>query len=135
MEIGEKLYNEAVKLVNERYPLGWGGAAAIRTETGRIITSISPDVKNDALALCMEVGSYLEAQKYNEKVTHSLCVSRESESSKFKILTPCGVCQERLVYWGGDVLAAVSNLDQEVIFKTLRELQPYHWLGAYGQNL
>ena len=135
MDIGEKLYSEAVKLVEERYPVGWGGAAAIRTETGKIITSISPDVKNEAIALCMEVGSYLEAQKYNEKVTHSLCVSRKNESSEFIILTPCGVCQERLVYWGGDVLAAVSNVEQEVVFKTLRELQPYHWLGAYGENL
>ncbi|HHE0475688.1 TPA: cytidine deaminase, partial [Vibrio parahaemolyticus] len=107
--IEKELYQAAVELVNMRYPSGWGGAAAIRTESGKILTSIAPDTKNDALSLCMEVGAYLEAHKLNERVTHSLCLCRENENDEFLILSPCGVCQERLVHWGGDVKAAITT--------------------------
>ena len=99
MNIEQQLFTAAAELVNTRYPKDWGGAAAIRTETGRIITSIAPDVKNDGLSLCMEVGAYLQAHKLNEAVTHSLCISREDEHADFKVLSPCGICQERLVHW------------------------------------
>jgi cytidine deaminase len=67
------------------------------------LTSVAPEVKNDVLSLCMEVGAYLEANKLNEAVTHSLCIYRENESGEYLILSPCGMCQERLVHWGGDV--------------------------------
>lgn len=135
MTVEKDLYQAAVNLIESRYPQGWGGAAAVRTETGKILTSVAPDTKNDALALCMEVGAYLEAHKLDEAITHSLCICREDEKSEYLILTPCGICQERLVHWGGDVLAAVSNPQNELIFKSLRELQPYHWSVVNGELL
>ncbi len=92
-----------VTTVELRYPTGWGGAAAIRVASGKILTSVAPDTNNDALSLCMEVGGCLEAHKLNECVTHSICVFRDNESQPFKILSPCGICSERLAYWGGDV--------------------------------
>ena len=51
--IEKELYQAAIELVNMRYPSGWGGAAAVRTESGKILTSIAPDTKNDALSLCL----------------------------------------------------------------------------------
>ncbi|CAH6802627.1 cytidine deaminase [Vibrio sp. IB15] len=129
------LYHAAVELIKKRYPRGWGGAAAVRTETGKILTSIAPDTKNDALSLCMEVGAFLEAHKLNEKVTHSLCICREDESSEFLVLSPCGVCQERLVHWGGDVKAAISTKENKLVFKTIRELMPHHWSLVNGTTL
>ncbi|MGJ8690437.1 MAG: cytidine deaminase [Gammaproteobacteria bacterium] len=135
MDIEQKLYDAAVNLAQKRYPLGWGGAAAVRVESGKILTSVAPDIKNESLGLCMEVGAYLEAHKLNEVVTHSLCVSRENEATEFIILTPCGVCQERLVYWGGNVLAAITNPENKLIFKSIRELQPYHWSAVNGEPL
>lgn len=123
----EKLFDAALNLINARYPSGWGGAAALATESGKILTSVAPDTKNDALSLCMETGACLEAHKINEKITHSLCLCRESEVSEIIILTPCGICQERLSHWGGDVAVAVSNNKNRLVFKTLRELMPYHW--------
>ncbi|CAH6863386.1 Cytidine deaminase [Vibrio chagasii] len=129
------LYHSAVELIKKRYPRGWGGAAAVRTETGKILTSIAPDTKNDALSLCMEVGAFLEAHKLNEKVTHSLCICREEESSEFLVLSPCGVCQERLVHWGGDVKAAISTKENKLVFKTIRELMPHHWSLVNGTTL
>jgi cytidine deaminase len=133
--IEKELYQAAVELIERRYPTGWGGAAAVRTESGKILTSVAPDTKNDGLALCMEVGAYLEAHKLDEAVTHSLCICREDEHSEYLILTPCGICQERLVHWGGDVKAAVTNPNNELIFKPLRELQPYHWSAVNGEIL
>lgn len=126
-QIGKDLYNAAVELIKVRYPIGFGGAAAVRTKSGKILTSVAPDVKNDALSLCMEVGAYLEAHKLNEIVTHSLCICRENEEGKFLILSPCGICQERLIHWGNDVKAAVTTKNNELIFKTIGELMPYHW--------
>ncbi|MEZ8123879.1 cytidine deaminase [Vibrio splendidus] len=133
--IERELYQAAVELVKVRYPSGWGGAAAVRTDSGKILTSIAPDTKNDALSLCMEVGAYLEAHKLNERVTHSLCLCRESENDEFLILSPCGVCQERLVHWGGDVKAAITTPDNSLVFKTIRELMPHHWSLVNGKTL
>ncbi len=135
MNIETELYETAISLIEKRYPSGWGGAAAIRTDTGTILTSVAPDTKNDALSLCMEVGSYLEAHKLNEEVTHSLCIYRENENSSYLILSPCGICQERLVHWGGDVKVAITNKKNKLLFKSLRELQPYHWSTINGEKL
>ena len=135
MYIEKELYEAAKNLAQRRYPKGWGGSAALRTETGKILTSVQPDVKNESLNLCIEVGAMLEAHKLNEKVTHSLCIARTSENEPFIILTPCGICQERLVHWGGDVMAAVTNPENRLLFKSIRELQPYHWSAANGEKL
>ncbi|MGX9416441.1 cytidine deaminase [Vibrio sp. WJH972] len=135
MNIEKAIFDAAVELINSRYSSGWGGAAAVRTETGKILTSVAPDIKVESLGLCMEVGAYLEAHKLNEAVTHSLCIARDDEHSEFKVLSPCGVCRERLVHWGGDVMAAVSTPNDELTFKSIRELMPHHWSLAFGEEL
>lgn len=132
MNIEKDLYEAAVQLIEERYPIGWGGAAAMYTKDNQILTRVSPDVLNASTELCMETGSILEAHKLNVPVTHSICIVRDDEKAPFKILTPCGTCQERLVYWGSEVKAAVTTKNNDLIFKTLEELQPYHWLNAYS---
>ncbi|WP_394217637.1 cytidine deaminase [Halobacillus trueperi] len=131
MNIERELYEEAKALVEHRYPSGWGGAAAVRLEDGTIVTSVAPDVINDAVNLCMETGAILEAHKRNLKVTHSLCIARDDERSSFKVLSPCGVCQERLFYWGDGVKVAVTHDGDGLRFMTLAEVQPYHWFRAY----
>ncbi len=50
-QIERDLYNASVQLIETRYPLGWGGAAAIRTVSGKIFNSVAPDTKNDELTL------------------------------------------------------------------------------------
>ncbi|MYL71647.1 cytidine deaminase [Halobacillus litoralis] len=129
-----ELYEEAKALVEHRYPSGWGGAAAIRIEDGTILTSIAPDVINDAVNLCMETGAILEAHKRNQRVTHSLCLARDDERSSYKVLSPCGVCQERLFFWGDDVKVAVTHPGDQLLFKTLAEVQPHHWSRAYEEE-
>jgi cytidine deaminase len=123
----EKLFNQAQQLIESRYPTGWGGAAAMLTDNGAVLTSIAPNVKNDALNLCMEVGACLEAHKLNIAITHSLCIYRENEKSDFIILTACGICQERLFHWGAHVEVAISNKENKLISEPLSELMPHHW--------
>lgn len=134
MSIEQTLYDTAVELVKKRYPTGWGGAAAMYTKGAKILTSVAPEVLVDQANLCIETGAILEAHKFNDPVTHSICVVREDVNSKFMVLTPCGICQERLFYWGGDVKAAVSMENDRLVFKTLKEIQPYHWSKAYSDK-
>lgn len=58
----------------------------------------------------------------------------DDENTPFKILTPCGTFQKRLVYWGSNVKMAVTNQDNNLLFKTLKKLRPYHWLIAYSDR-
>lgn len=133
MEIRQRLYEAAIELIENRYSTGWGGAAAMFTEDGKVLTSVAPEVINAGTELCIETGAILEAHKLNTKITHTICVVRDDENSEFKILTPCGICQERFRYWGTDLKAAVTNPNGDLVFKTLKELQPFHWLGAYEE--
>ena len=133
MGIEKILYDAVIHLIQKRYPEGWGGAAAMALEDGTILTSVAPDVINASTELCMETGAILEAHKLNQKITHSICVARDDKKSAFKILSPCGVCQERLFYWGPGVKVAVTLPGNELVFKTLSEVQPYHWTAAYEE--
>ena len=128
-QIMEDLIEAAVTLAKER----WGneedaGAAAMRLENGDIITSVYVDTPNEGANLCHETGAICEAHKRNLKVLETVCVSREA-GDQFVILTPCGICQERLAFWGPNVKAAVPCIDDPTSWeiKTLRELQPYYW--------
>ena len=50
----------------------------------------------------------------------------------FLILTPCGICQERLALWGSDVQVAVPQPGEpnKWLSKSLAEVQPHYWLNA-----
>lgn len=131
MDTEQKLYDTVIELIKLRYPQGWGGAAAMRLEDGTILTSVAPEIINDSTNLCIETGAILEAHKLNRAITHSICVVRDDENSDFKVLSPCGICQERLFYWGPTVKVAVTLPGEALTFKTLSEVQPYHWSAAY----
>ena len=129
MNIEQEMFNKALDFLNSRYGKNKaGGVAVLRIETGEYLTSVWPDTPNESATLCVETGAICEAHKINMKVTHSLCLCRQKDGEDYEILSPCGVCQERLFYWGSDVLCAISTKDNSVVFKTLKELQPYFWL-------
>ncbi len=131
MNIEQEMYDRATEFIKKRYPKDWGGAAVIHTKEGSFFTSVAIDSANSSVLLCIETGAICEAHKYNEEVTHCLCVVRNDENSPFKVLSPCGVCQERLRYWGGDVKVGVTTEDGSLKFTALKKLQPYHWTNAY----
>lgn len=129
--IENEMYQKAVELIQTRYPTGWGGAGVVHTAKGHYFTSVSIETANASAIVCIELGAMLEAHKYNEKVTHCLCLIRDDEHAPFRVLSPCGICQERLRYWGEEVQVAVTTEEEKLRFVELRELQPYHWTKAY----
>ncbi len=131
IETEQKMFRLATELIEKRYPSGWGGAAVIRTAPDHYYTSVAIDTANASAALCIEVGAMCEAHKFNEKVTHCLCVVRDDENSPYKVLSPCGICQERLRFWGEDVQVGITTSDNQLLFVELRQMQPYHWTKAY----
>lgn len=133
MNIEQNLYQTAVDFIKQRYPKGWGGAAVIRTADDRYLISVAPEVLNASAELCIETGAICEAHKYEAKVTHCICVMREDENSDFKVLTPCGMCQERLRWWGEEVLVGVTSEETPPKFVRLGDLMPYYWGSAYNQ--
>jgi len=128
-DLGKIMLEKAREFIDKRYPKGWGGCAVMYTQEGEFLISVYLDSHNSAAELCMETGAMCEAQKYDYTITHSLCVSRENENGELKILTPCGICQERLRYWGG-VKVAVSNPQNTIIFKSLDEISTHYWREA-----
>ena len=131
LEIEKTMYEMATTFLKKRFPKGWGGVAVIHTEQGSYFTSVALESAYASVLLCIEAGAMCEAHKYQEKVTHCLCVVREDENAPFCVLSPCGVCQERLRYWGEDVQVGVTTTDGSLLFVPLRELQPHHWSAAY----
>jgi cytidine deaminase len=134
--VDDQLVQAAIQQALERFPKGWSGAAAMYTEAGRILTSVYVDAPNESACLCHETGAICEAHRLNESVCASVCVSRESEAEPFVILTPCGICQERLAYWGLDVEVGVPDKTDPAQFYSLklREVQPYYWHQVYERD-
>lgn len=129
MKLDQQLVDAAIAQALERFPTGYAGAAAIYTEGGRIITSVCFDTHNEIANLCHEAGACCEANRLNLRVTASVCVSRASAEQPFVILTPCGICQERLAKWGMAVEVAVPDPDGKGGWqsRTLGQIQPYYW--------
>lgn len=76
----------------------------------------------------VSLGSKYLCTSRNKKVTASVCVCR-NEDGKFIILSPCGVCQERLWFWGEAVEVAVPYDQNASDWKAIRlsELTPHYW--------
>ena len=113
---------------------GFAGAAAMLLNNGRTITSVCVETPNQAANLCHETGSICEAHKLNAKVVATACVGRERAGEDFIILSPCGICQERLAFWGADLRVAVaeSSCSSAWQIRRLAELQPFYWAKVFG---
>ena len=133
--IEQEMYRRAAEFIPGRYPKGWGGVAIIRTEDNRYFSSVAIETANSSVILCIETGAIAEAHKYKIGVTHCICVVRDDEKSPFKILSPCGVCQERLRFWGTGVKVGVTMPDNSLKFVSLNDLQPYHWTNAFPEEM
>lgn len=133
MKLDQKLYDAAVALIEERYGKNADdGAAAMYTETGKILTSTAPEALNDGVSLCHETGALCEAYKMGEKIIASICVYQD-ENGKNIVLSPCGVCQERLFIYGGELEVGIYDEKSSTGWssKKLKELQPYYWRNAF----
>jgi len=133
MKIDQVLVNAAIDFIGSRFSeRKWAGAAAMYTEDGQILISTAPENVNDSVSLCHETGAICEAYKLGKRIVASVCVSFD-DAGKAHILTPCGVCQERLMYWGEDVEVAVPNSSDSTrwLSKTLKDVQPFYWYKPF----
>lgn len=136
MKLDQTLVNTAIELLETRFPAAEGIAAAMYTEDGEILTSVFFQPEWGGGGLCAETGAILEAHKRNKRITAAVCVSRLNGASPIVILTPCGICQERLFHWGPAVEVAVPDLSDGTRWnaKTLRDVQPYYWVNVFGDD-
>ena len=53
------------------------------------------------------------------------------------VLSPCGVCTERLAIYGPDVLVGVTDVDDPtvVVCKPLKAVLPHYWMTAFPDEL
>jgi cytidine deaminase len=132
MPLDQSLVDAAIQQALTRFPSGYAGAAAVRTDTGQILTSVCFDPPNSGASLCHETGAYCEVNRLGARVLASVCVSRSEPSKSFLILAPCGICQERLALWGPEVEVAVAVPGEPSQWqaKRLSELQPHYWRNA-----
>jgi cytidine deaminase len=131
VKLDQRLVDAAVELLEKRFPEREGTAAAVYTADGDILTGIALELDYCGVGLCAETGPILEAHKLNKAITASVCVCWSR--GRIVILSPCGVCQERLFCWGEHVEVAVPHPDDPTrwIAKTLKDVQPYHWLKVF----
>ena len=132
MQVDQALVDSAISQALERFPSGYAGAAAVYTDDGNILTSVSFDAPNGSASLCHETGAFCEANRLGLRVVASVCVSRSEPGRPFLILAPCGICQERLALWGADVEVAVAKPGEpgKWLSKSLAEVQPHYWRNA-----
>ena len=129
MTVDRELVDLAIELIRERFGDNEGeGAAALRLDDGTVLTSVGPPAPNAAVQLCHETGAICEAFKVGRAVVASVCVITAADGHW--ILTPCGVCQERLLQYGPDVEVGVPDLDDPRRWRSLRlrDVQP-HWFA------
>lgn len=80
MNIEKEMFEEAIKLLRERYEEKSGGVAILRLESGKYLTSTWIETNNSMADLCAD------------------CVCRQEDNESYQILSPCGICQERLFF-------------------------------------
>lgn len=136
MSLDQRLVDVARRLLEERFPAQGGVAAAVYTSDGDVLTGVVFEPEWGGGGLCAETGTLLEAVKLDKRVTASVCVSRLSGTDPIVILTPCGICQERLFHLGGGVAVGVPAADDPTRWesRTLDEVQPFHWVKAFRSD-
>lgn len=129
MQNHELLVQSALDFASSRIPVGDIIVAAARTKSGRVLTGVWCDARVDSATLCAETGPICQAHAMDDPIAASICIARDFTGVLYRVLPACGVCQERLAFWGLDVLIAIPGTKYGGIcdFLPLRELRPYYW--------
>ncbi|GIM89605.1 cytidine deaminase [Paractinoplanes toevensis] len=103
---------------------------------GSILTGTSPDAMNASVEVCHEIEPYCGAFRLNQRVVASVCLHRQP-SGRTVVLSPCGVCRERLAVYGPGVLVAVADRRDPtvVVWKALKDVLPDYWMTAFPDEI
>lgn len=112
------------------------GAAAMLLADGTILTGTAPPAVNPAVQVCHELEPYCAAYRLDQRILASVCLHRLPRG-RTVVLSPCGVCRERLAAHGPDVLAAVAERQDPtvIVWKRLKDLVPDYWMTAFPDEL
>lgn len=129
----EALYEAALALAKDqgaRSSDGEGVGAAALADDGATLTGVWIDAMCDSACLCAETGPICEAHATGRQLTASICV-RWIDGSGPTVLAACGVCQERLVFFGTNLLVGVMDTSERGFrFVSLADLRPSPWWDA-----
>jgi cytidine deaminase len=128
----ESVVAECKRLLAVRFPADESrGAASVLLDDGTILTGTSPDFLNSSTTLCHEAEPFCAAFRLGRKIEASVCLHR-LDDGRHIVLSPCGICRERLAGHGPDVLVAVPGREDPSLVRwvTLREALPHYWLAA-----
>ncbi len=103
---------------------------------GTILTGTAPHAINAAVQVCHEVEPYCAAHRLSQLVVASVCLHRRP-GGRTVVLSPCGVCRERLAAHGPDVLVAVADSRDAtiVVWKRLSQVLPDYWMTAFPDEI
>jgi cytidine deaminase len=112
------------------------GAAAMLLDDGTIVTGTSPDAMNSSVEVCHETEPYCAAFRLGRAIIASVCLFREP-SGRTVVLSPCGVCRERLAVHGPNVLVAVADAGDPtlVVWKPLKAILPDYWMTVFPNEI
>lgn len=100
------------------------------------MTGTAPDAINAAVAVCHEIEPYCAAFRLGRSVVASVCLHRQS-GGRTVVLSPCGVCRERLAVYGPNVLVAVADAEDATlaVWKPLKAVLPDYWMTAFPDEI
>lgn len=129
MKLDQQLVDAAIAEIERRFPNEIGIAAALYTSQGEILTGVRFRIEYGPGRLCAETEPMLNAHRHGKRITASVCLYRDPLDGRYLVLSPCGLCQERLLYWGKDVEVAVPDPHDPAcwISRTLHDLVPHYW--------
>lgn len=103
---------------------------------GTVLTGTAPDAINPSVEVCHEIEPYCAAFRLGQPIVASVCLHREP-SGRVVVLSPCGVCRERLAVHGPDVQVGVADPRDTtvIVWKTLRDVLPDYWMTAFPDEI
>lgn len=124
-------------LINQRFDDDeHHGAAAMLLDDGTILTGTAPEVMNPSVAVCHEMEPLCGAFRLGQQVRASVCLHR-LPGGRVLVLSPCGVCRERLAIYGSGVLVAVADPSDATVlaWKPLADVLPDYWMIAFPDEI
>ena len=123
-------------LIGSRFRDGEHGAAAMLLDDGTILTGTAPVAANASVQVCHEVEPFCAAFRLGRQILASVCLHRHADGH-LVVLSPCGVCRERLAVHGPEVLVAVADrADAGIpVWKPLKAVLPDYWLAAFPDEV
>ena len=124
-------------LIRDRFPDDdHHGAAAMLLDDGTVLTGTAPDAINSSVEVCHETEPYCAAFRLSRHVVASVCLHR-LPGGRTVVLSPCGVCRERLAVHGPNVLVAVADVvdPTRVVWKRMKDVLPNYWMTAFSEEI